>query len=80
MIILAKTMPGKEFLYSVQSAHKVSEASAKKILQVVNDFRFTLEENETWHIYHIDEYDPAFTIAQRQAFIIRKGIVKACYK
>lgn len=80
MIILAKTTPGKEFLYSVQSAHKVSKASAKTILKIVNEFRFTIKENEIWHMYHIDEYDSAFTIAQRQGFIIRKGFVKACYK
>lgn len=80
MIILAKTIPGKEFIYSVHSAHKVSKASAKTILKIVNEFRFTLKETEIWHLYHIDEYDSAFVIAQRQAFTIRKGIVKACYK
>lgn len=77
MKVIAKAKIGSEFIYNAASARKVSERSAQKILAVVNEMKWRLNDGETWHIYDVDEYDNAFYYAQRQAFTIRKGIVTA---
>lgn len=79
MLIIAKTVKGKEFMYSIKSARKVSKASAEKILAIVNAHKEILgaKEDEIFHIYEIDEYDTAYAYAQYQSFTIRNGIVTA---
>ena len=80
MKVIAKSIKGREFLYDASSARKVSERSAEKILKVVNDMRWTLKDNEVWHIHDVDSYDNAYYYARNQAFTIRNGIVTArCY-
>lgn len=78
--VIAKTVKGKEYIYSTKSAHKVSANSAEKILTVLNNVRWNLKnDDEIWHIYDVDEYDTAYDYAIYQKFTIRKGIVKAVY-
>lgn len=77
MKVLAKAIKGQEFFYSARSARKVSERSAKVILDIVNEYRFQLKENEVWHIYDVDQYDAAYDYAQFQSFTIRNGVVTA---
>lgn len=77
MKVLAKTIKGQEYLYSARSAHKVSARSAKTILDIVNEYRFQLKENEVWHIYDVGQYDAAYDYAQFQSFTIRNGVVTA---
>lgn len=76
MLILAKSCKGSEFLYSAKSAHAVSKASAAKIRDIVNQYKYKLSENEVWHIHEVSYYDDASFYAERQKFTIRKGIVK----
>ena len=79
MKILARTTPGREFMYSARSAHKVSARSADKICAIVNEYKHLLgtPAGECWHVYDVDQYDAAFQYAQYQAFTIRNGIVTA---
>jgi len=80
VLVIAKSIKGKEFLYNAASARKVSKRSANTILSVLNEMKWRLSENEVWHIHEVDEYDNAYYYAQRQAFTIRNGIVSAkCY-
>ena len=80
MLVIAKSVKGKEFLYKAETARKVSARSANTILSVLNEMRWRLKDNEVWHIHEVDEYDNAYWYAQRQAFTIRKGVVSAkCY-
>lgn len=80
MLVIAKSIAGREFIYNAASARKVSKSSAETILKVLNDMRWRLKDGEIWHIHEVDEYDNAFYYAQRQAFTIRKGVVSAhCY-
>ena len=80
MLVIAKSVKGKEFLYNAESARKVSKRSASAILSVLNEMKWRLSDNEVWHIHEVDEYDNAYYYAQRQAFTIRNGIVSAkCY-
>lgn len=76
MKIIAKAIPGSEFIYQVQSAHKVSSRSAEKICGILNSFKYGISDKEVWHSYDIDEYDRAFAYAECQEFKIRKGLVQ----
>lgn len=76
MLILAKTIEGKEYFYNARSARAVSKKSAQTIRDIANDNNYQLRPGEKWHIYEIDKYDIAFDYAQLQAFKIRNGIVR----
>lgn len=76
MTIIAKTTEGKEYLYSVKSAHKVSKASADYICKICNEYKYRLKEGEKWNIYDIDAYENAYEVALQQHGRVYKGIVK----
>ncbi len=73
MKIVAKSIKGKEFMYSAKSAHKVSERSANLICKLLNDINYHLNEGETWFIHDVDKYDTAYEYASFQAFTRRNG-------
>lgn len=73
MLIAAKTIEGKEFLYNPKTAHKVSKRSGKRIVEFLNSCEWKCKTGEKWFIYKIDKYDRAFEIAQFQSFTIRNG-------
>ena len=75
MLILAKTIEGKEYFYNARSARSLSKKSARLICDIVNEYKYKLQTGEKWHIYDVDKYDIAFDYATRQAFKIRNGIV-----
>lgn len=81
MKILARTIPGREFMYNAKSAHKVSARSAEQILRIVNENadRIGTPAGERWHLYDVDQYDNAYYYAQYQSFTIRNGIVTRRY-
>ena len=73
MTILAKTIIGKEFIYSVSSAHKVNKKKADYIAECLNNCGFMLKDGEKWHVYEVDQYDKASIYAEDQTFYITKG-------
>ena len=77
--ILALAVEGKEYMYYSRTARRVSKASAQKICDIVNKHKFLFEcyPNCVWHIFEVDDYEPAFDIAEYQSFTIREGIVTA---
>ena len=75
-LCVAKSVKGKEFLYSAKSAHSVPKASSKIICSILNKVKYQLSDNEVWFIHEIDKYDSAFDYASFQRFSIRNGIVK----
>lgn len=80
MLVIAKSVKGKEYLYNAASARKVSKRSSEAILTVLNQMRWRLEDGQVWHIHEVDEYSNAYYYAQKQAFTIRNGVVSAkCY-
>ena len=78
MLIIAKTQEGREFCYTMKTAHAVSEKSALKICDILNESKYQLSASEKWYIYEIDCYDSTLEYARHQIFRIRKGIVKDC--
>ena len=73
MKIVAKTQLGKEFLYSRDSAHKVSERSAQHICDALNEKRWGLKEGQVWHVYDIATWEVEYCGAYHQSFVRRKG-------
>lgn len=71
--IIAKTIKGKEFIYSKTSAHNVSNASALKIRDALNSIKWQLKDDEIWHIYDVDWYTESFTYKK---FTLRNGVLK----
>lgn len=65
MYIISKTIKGQEFIYSKKhtilcKSRKQAETLAK-YLNEHNDTsigEFKLKDNEKWHTYFIDKYDP----------------------
>lgn len=55
MKLIAKTQKGIEFFHSRKEAYFVSNASAAKICEIMNNAKFRLKsENEVWHVYDYD--------------------------
>lgn len=73
MKIAAKTREGAEFMYSAQSAHRISERSAARIVEALNENRYQLRPGEKWHVYTIDQYSAAYIVAQCHAFTLHNG-------
>lgn len=72
--IVAITHKGQEYMYSDSSAHTVPAASALKIMNALNEARLYLKnENQTWHLYDIDDSELEWSHAYYQKFCIRKG-------
>lgn len=78
MKIIAKTVKGKEFIYSKNTAHAVSDAAADYVLKVLNDNKYQLKNGEIWHVYNAGWYELEYTAAAYQKFTRRSGIVKEC--
>jgi hypothetical protein len=79
MKILAKTIKGKEFMYSRNGAVQIPESwNDAKVAAFINGINkhFKVAENETYHPYNIDQYDSVFpdykaTYRQGKAKLIR---------
>ena len=76
MLVVAMSCKDHEFLYKPSTAHKVSKASAQKICDILNQYKYRLVGNSVWHIHEVGMYEDAYDYAQYQRFTIRKGIVK----
>lgn len=76
MLVLAKSIQGREYLYNPKSARAVSARSAETIKEIANHVRYLLKDGEVWHVHTVDRYDTAFQYAQFQRFTIRNGLVK----
>lgn len=70
MIVIAKTVTGKEFFHSVREMYEVPKTSASLICDVMNNARFRLKEGEAWHVYDEYMYEPQGRLS------IRNGMVK----
>lgn len=70
MVVIAKTIKGKEFFHSVHEMYGAPKSSASKICDVMNHVRFRLKEGEAWHIYDEYMYEPTGKLS------IRNGVVK----
>lgn len=77
MKMIAKTLKGKEFIYSKTHCYRVSEKGAVDICNALNEIRYNLKEGEIWHIYNCGSYELDFTNAGVQKLTRYKGTIKA---
>ena len=74
MKLIAMAIKGKEYLHSRQNAFFVSDRSAKKICEIMNNVKFRIKnDSETWHIYDYDFTQESYVTGK---LTIYKGIVK----
>jgi len=78
MLVLAKSIEGREFLYNAYTARRVPRASAEKIRDALNRARWALKPGEVWYIHEVDQYDKAYIYASDQYFRIYRGQVYTC--
>lgn len=77
MIVLAKAVLGKEFLYKASSSHEVSKASADIICKALNDAKWQLEDGEVWHKFtDFCQYSDGWAFALGQKFTRYKGRIR----
>lgn len=74
--IIAKTIDGKEFMYSRASAHAVSASAAEEICKVLNENAWGIKPGEKWHIYDVGEWELSYMGAAYQKFTRRKGVIR----
>lgn len=68
MKIVAKSVRGKEFLYSARSAHQVKGLTAEKMAEFLNAQKHDLKADEVWHVHEVGPYDNAYGYAETQIF------------
>lgn len=74
MLVLAKSLKGRDFYYSPRSAHRVSKRSAKTIAGILNE-NLNVVDNFEWTTHEVGNLSEAYAWAESQSFVIRKGIV-----
>lgn len=74
MLVLAKSLKGRDFYYSPRSAHRVSKRSANTIAGILNE-KVNVVDNFEWTTHEVGCLSEAYAWAEIQAFVIRKGIV-----
>lgn len=70
MIVIAKTIVGKEYYHSTREMYEVPKGSASKICEIMNNVHYRLKDSEAWHVYDEYLYEPAGRLS------VRKGVVK----
>ena len=81
MVVLAKAVLGKEFLYDASSSHEVSKASADVICKALNDAKYQLKEGEVWYRYNdFCQYSGGWPYACGQKFTKYKGRIREVRK
>lgn len=74
MKLIAMTNKGIEYLHSRQNAFFVSDRSAKKICEIMNNVKFRIKnDSETWHVYDHDFTQDNYVYGK---FTIYNGVVK----
>ena len=84
MKIVAKSVKGKEFLYSARSAHQVKGLAAEKMAEFLNAQKHDLKADEVWHVHDVGPYDNAYGYGAIQMFerkrngqIVKRGVRSA---
>ena len=72
MIIVARAVKGKEFLYSAASAHRVTEKKAQTIADALNRAQYGITPEQVWHVFDVGMYDNAYAYGEMQGFQMRK--------
>lgn len=73
--IIAKTIEGKEYVYSRKSSYSVSKAGADAICKAMNENRYQLKAGEKWHVYEVGDWELDYMSAGYQQLTRRKGSV-----
>ena len=77
MTVVARSVKGKEFLYSAASAHRVEEKKAQTIADALNHAEYGITPDQVWFVHDVGPYDNAYAYGEIQGFQLRKnGTIK----
>ena len=77
MIVVARAIKGREFLYSAASAHRVAEKKAQTICEILNRAEYGITSEQVWHPFDVGPYDNAYAYGSSQEFrLCKNGNVK----
>lgn len=77
MTIVAQAHKGQEYMYTINTAHKVSAEKANKIAELLNQANYMLPPDKVWFVYEVDRYDTAYDYAQFQRFEYgKRGLIR----
>lgn len=74
MKVIARSVLGKEFLYTYNGAFFAPDSSAQKMADIMNANKFQLKAGETWHV-HDKQYGDDMKVYRKLFF--SRGILKA---
>lgn len=74
--VIAKSIKGKEYLYSRKECYSVSAKKAKLICDTLNRLQWQLKDGETWFIHEIDDIEYKYCNAVFQQFIAGKNGIR----
>lgn len=72
MTVVARSVKGKEFLYSASSAHRVAPKKAQIIADALNRAEYGITPDQTWFVHDVGPYDNAYGYGSLQGFQMRK--------
>ena len=72
-LVIAKSIKGREYLYSTVEMYAVSKCSSQAICNELNKIRYNLQEGETWNIYERYAYDNE---QPNGKLFVRNGVLK----
>ena len=72
MKVVARSVKGREFLYSAASAHKVAPKKAQMIADALNHAGCGITPEQVWFVHDVGMYDNAYAYGEVQEFQMRK--------
>ena len=72
MTVVARSVKGKEFLYSASSAHRVAPKEAQIIADALNRAEYGITPDQVWFVHDVGPCDNAYGYGSLQGFQMRK--------
>lgn len=74
--VIAKSIKGKEYLYSRKDCYSVSPKKARLVCDTLNRLQWGLKDGETWFIHEVNDIDYKYCNAVFQQLTAGKTGIK----
>lgn len=72
MTVVARSVRGREYMYSAASAHEVAPKKAQAIADALNRAECGITPDQVWFVHIVGMYDNAYAYGEIQKFQMRK--------
>ena len=77
MTVVARSVKGKEFLYSASSAHRVAPKEAQIMADALNRAEYGITPDQVWFVHDVGPCDNAYAYGKMQGFrMLKSGTIK----